>query len=185
MSNKILLGQLASEETRDAIHIAIVAVKATEELNPGDHVGLVSGEATKFLTEEHLGIVDPYLKAPVKRGELFYLLLYPNTVTDMKHVWSHPAFKEQSIVNKNKASLLWIENYANTLGLKYEELMDGADKFIADDEHMYKSGEDDSPGSYGFFESISTDPEFWTHYEIVTGIEVDKKHRVNFFSCSC
>ena len=39
-----------------------------------------------------VGIVDPFLKEPVEPGERFYIFLFPNTVTGLRHVWTHPAF---------------------------------------------------------------------------------------------
>jgi hypothetical protein len=87
------LGQLCADDARrDAIHIAVAPVVANETLNAGDHVGLTErGFGT--LSEPWVGIVDPFLAAPVERGQRFWLFLYPNTITGLRHVWSHPAFK--------------------------------------------------------------------------------------------
>lgn len=86
------LGQLLdSTATRDAIHIAIAPVIAAHSLVPGAHVGLnEKGEA--LYTASPIGIVDPFLAAMVKAGERFYLCLYQQTVTDLRHHWQHPAF---------------------------------------------------------------------------------------------
>ncbi len=86
------LGHLCDDgSARDAVHIAVAPVIATTVLEPGQHVGVVDGVASKLA--EHIGIVDPYLTYPVLPGQRFWLFLYPNTVTSLRHVWTHPAFK--------------------------------------------------------------------------------------------
>ncbi len=85
------LGQLLSgNERRDAVHVAIAPVQAGTELRPGQRIGLLEGKA--YANAETIGIVDPFLVFPVPKGEWFYLWLYPNTVTSLRHVWTHPAF---------------------------------------------------------------------------------------------
>lgn len=73
---------------RDAIHIAVIRCVATTRLFPGQHVD-INGYPT---TGKTVGIVDPYLAAPVYPDSPFWLLLYPRTITGLRHVWSHPDF---------------------------------------------------------------------------------------------
>ncbi len=93
MSKELVpLGQLIEGEAyRDAIHIAIEPLVAPVLLQPGqeiDRFGYPQENGKAVL----VGIVDPYLKHPVLPGQRFYLCLFPNTVTSLRHYWKHPAF---------------------------------------------------------------------------------------------
>lgn len=92
------LGQLCvGNEGRDAVHIAIVPVRAECPIRPASHVWLteIGGARTSALgsrNEATIGVADPYLTETIETGEWFYLFLYPGTVTSLRHVWTHPAF---------------------------------------------------------------------------------------------
>lgn len=91
------LGQLLPphEYRRDAIHIAIAPVTAGHDMKPGTRVGLHPGDSTTQVVWDNaspIGVVDPFLTETVKTGERFWLFLFPNTITGLRHVWSHPAF---------------------------------------------------------------------------------------------
>jgi hypothetical protein len=90
------LGHLITDgdRRRDAIHIAVAPVTAAETLVPGQHVGFVRPGDTETVgeSENPIGIVDPFLQGDVRPGQRFWLFVYPNTVTSLRHVWTHPAF---------------------------------------------------------------------------------------------
>jgi hypothetical protein len=90
------LGSLITDgdRRRDAIHVAVAPVTAAEPLAPGQHVGFVPANQTETVgpADRPVGIVDPFLTTPVEPGQRFWLFLYPNTVTSLRHVWTHPAF---------------------------------------------------------------------------------------------
>lgn len=83
---------LNGTEGRDAIHFALAPVIAGEDLLRGEKVCVESGLAIARNCGS-IGIVDPFLEEPqVPKGSRFWLFLYPGTITNLRHVWSHPAF---------------------------------------------------------------------------------------------
>lgn len=80
---------------RDCVHVALAPVEAGCPIRPGAHVSLTeSGLAVWGAYEdgETIGIADPFLRETIQRGQWFWLFLYQNTITGMRHVWSHKAF---------------------------------------------------------------------------------------------
>ena len=83
---------------RDAIHIAVAPVVAGCLLEPGMHVGLTYVKdkgmvAGNFAGVATIGIVDPFLNEFVQEGQKFWLFVYVNTVQNLRHSWTHPAFQ--------------------------------------------------------------------------------------------
>lgn len=96
MDNRTQLGRLINngERRRDAIHIAVAPVTASCRLTPGEHVGLIEKDNAELVgpCAENIGIVDPFLSADVEAGQRFWLLLYPDSITGLRHVWTHPTY---------------------------------------------------------------------------------------------
>lgn len=89
------LGETPAEDARrDAVHVAVAPVVAGEVLTPGARVALLDNgravPATPLL--KAVGVVDPFLSACPLPGQRFWIFLFPNTVTSLRHVWTHPAF---------------------------------------------------------------------------------------------
>lgn len=85
---------ITAKEMRDAIHLAVEPVVAGQKLLPGEDVGIVYGKAYIVADHLELGIVDPFLKGPVYEGQRFWLIVYPRTISTLRHVWTHPSFKD-------------------------------------------------------------------------------------------
>jgi hypothetical protein len=168
---------------RDAIHLAVEPCIAGELLSPGDDIGLLANNlALKNTPSSHeidmtyLGIVDPFLEQDVKPGEKFWMILYPRTITSLRHVWTHPHFSdaipEKAPKDKQK-SIEWLKEYSRNLGVSYNNMLNLAIHH-SDDEYVY-TGEEE------LHDEIP--PEFWDHIEIITGKKMI--HRPTHFTCSC
>ena len=163
------------DAARDAIHVAVVPMIASIELRPGQRVGVADGKVEP--AAKSVGIVDPYLTRPVAKGELFWLCLMPNTVTGMRHHWSHPAFDSATVtVDEKAASVEWLKEAARTLGVNYETLI--AEWSPLESNDYINNGEHIRDLWYDMHE------EFWKHHRIVTGREVPESDRGGF-TCSC
>lgn len=188
--NDLEIGKIVSEDRgRDAIHIAVAPAVATCSLSPGQHVNVVDGEMAVPSGGGALGIVDPFLKMNVIEGQRFWVFLYPNTITSLRHDWVHPSFPGGSAgasgasgasgvsleVEKSRA---WIEAFANDeLDQTYSRLMEAATLWLEYEEYTYDNTERYKDIKHEKWEI------FWKHYEIVKNVKVSGKDR--FFTCSC
>ena len=164
------LGTLIDQtQKRDAIHLATEPVVAAEKLFPGQDIGLVNGLGTTN-APKLLGIVDPFLKAPVFPGERFWLIVYPRQITTLRHIWEHPDFPEQTAVaaaimpeqqvasTQLSIAIQYITDEAEDINITYSDLMrqaadnEGADEIYTD------------TGRY-----IWPNEVFWEHYSTITG----------------
>lgn len=114
-NEKVVLGTKPTKAIRDAIHVAVITAVCDDfELKPGQHVGYYNGKASAAFPRK-LGIVDPYMQSSICLGELFWLCLYPNTVTGMRHHWEHPAFEDtdtNASTDTKEQAEQWLRRYA-------------------------------------------------------------------------
>jgi hypothetical protein len=171
---------------RDAIHFACVPVIAKEVLKPGQHIGFEEGgyrvTGSPLAPYKLIVIVDPFLPRDVKEGDRFWMILYPNTITGLKHVWSHPDIAQDGR-GVGSPSEKWLRDFANEVDADYHEMMQVAS--------THCEGAKSQWGEYliegGKWEGQNTPDEFWEHYQNVTGKKTrDSKYGMpGIFSCSC
>lgn len=173
------VGQLIDESAqRDAIHIAVAPVIAYERLEPGEHVGFCDGSTKEVCSSgEPIGIVDPFLRKTVNAGQRFWLFLYPQTITSLRHNWTHPAFATETQTDPQmNASEAWLRAFAEDSGLGYAAMLDAARQWIEYEDYLNLGP---------LLEGKYVPDEFWPHYEKATGRSVAEGKRQNFFTCSC
>ena len=179
MSHEIKLGKApVPGEGRDAVHVAIIPAVAGEDLKPGARVGRRLGGDRFFEKVPRIdGIVDPFLSGPVNQGYMFWLCLFPGTVTGMRHCWSHPHFKEESLAADapSAESVEWLRANEQEYGYDTSGLLQG---IVSGEGYCF--GDDNGP--YDFARTR----EFWEHVEGATGRRFYESDRENIpFRCAC
>lgn len=72
--------------TKDAFHVPCVCVYCRQELNPGDYVRFISPtEVVHSLIPE--AIVSPFLKESIKPYKTVWVMLHPDTITGLTHLF--------------------------------------------------------------------------------------------------
>ena len=186
MSGDIGLGRLIEEPRgRDAVHIAVVPITAGEDLLPNDRIYVDGGYgySVEGTAQDVHGIVDPFLSGRIKRGDTFYMCMFPGSITSLRHEWTHPALdslpEETDSIYTRKAKIEskdWIMDF-----LHKQTWYDDREKDI-EAEYSDLIDEWTSDGAYTFNDSGVDTSLLEAHLEVVT----DHKKGENFyFSCSC
>ena len=191
------LGEFAHiDAQRDAIHIAVVPMIAAGELEPGSHVRILDGtedtvtSAYDYESEKlvgAIGVVDPFLEyrygcgRGIQHGDRVWVLLYPNTITSLRHTWTHPAFERAKVLaGTTSESEKWLMSFADRWHMDYSSMIKYARR--GNGEIIIARGTDlHRPSDLGTDEHL-----FWYHLEKVTGENFDSMHRASvIWSCSC
>lgn len=123
MINKVNLLHHTPEQAgiKDAIHVAIVSVRAAHMIKPGQRCGLNEyNEAVT--TSKGSGVANPFLKKNIQRGELFFLLLDMQEVPNVQHTWEHPKIKK-FIPSREIELNSTIKDIADRLKVSYADIM--------------------------------------------------------------
>lgn len=94
----------AGEVHRDAVHVAVMPVIAGDKLQPGDRVRLDRDNEVyeADAVDDIVGIVDPFLAHSVRKGQRLWLFLLPNSVTSLRHVWTHPKIPDEGATTEDE-----------------------------------------------------------------------------------
>lgn len=182
MKNEPTIGKLIEgDEKRDAIHVAISPARAAVKLQPGQDVGLVGDSFGP--SDKNLGIVDPFFRGWILPGDIFWMFLYPGTITSLRHEWTHP-----ELDNTTNNSEVWLRAFvASSDCPDYETLLAAiSGKTIKSVNPIYGSPYE-IDGEYLHFNGRDAHGEipveFWDHVENVTGQKCPE--RPSSFSCRC
>lgn len=131
-----LLGKTPDEAgTKDAVHVAIVSVRAGEYIARGQRFKM--NEFNEAVSDSNgFAVVDPFRKSDVTRGDVFWGLLDQREVPNVRHVWDHPEIKEFTPTRetqKNKS----LQDCADKLKMTYEDLMSAVKTMVDGSTPLY------------------------------------------------
>lgn len=202
------------QSTRDAVHIAVVAVRAAERLLPGERVMLDPDDNQQVMslrgpTAKPVGIIDPYLPpdSSVHAGGYCWLFLMPKAITGLRHEWTHPLFPDlpgsAPLVAPPSAETNGMGGgviEARTLrrdrtmpahaSAAEHRLADFAAEIGLSFKRLVEAAteyldHDEYVSDGGRFKGTYPYDGFWDDYEEHTGRTVPEDKRGSFFSCSC
>lgn len=150
---------------KDAVHVAIVAVRAGHALNPGDRIGLNSfNEAVR--DNKGPGVVDTALKTRVMVGDVFWMLLDQEEVPNVAHHWEHPTVKfepptREVVLNQ------YLARHAARMRVTYKQLMEAC-------AHVMKHGQAAPYPGDGMPDDVNDDLYgVWSEWADETGTEFE------------
>ena len=172
---------------RDAVHVAVIAVRAGTVITGGAHLALREVEPGEYLAiygDDPIGVADPFIKELIKPGERFWFFLYPRTITALAHHWQHPSFpgaKPGEVYRPpadKVASEAWLREWCKKSDCpSYEEVIG---LIIAQEDEPWD-------GNYILIrdrDAHAIIPDvFWDHVEVVLGRKI--KNRAAHFTCTC
>jgi hypothetical protein len=179
--DKLNIGQIITitPQFRDAIHIAVAPVIAKYDLHAGQHVGFYKDSKEEVCpSEKPIGIVDPFLKVRVKKGDRFWLFLFPYTITSLRHNWTHPNFETDFPPTGEGHAIAWVTRFADKIGYTYDSLMRAAERYEESGDYTY-----DNNMGYQYADGGDWSI-FWEHYQTITGRVVELEDK-EFFTCAC
>lgn len=182
----------SSLNIRDAVHVAMIAVKygSGDLANPGDKIKILQGKAYLIEdreTTDYDGIVDPFLNEPITYGQTFWLCLRPGSITSLVHHWQHPKFPATIVTPQSTASTSdietsrrWIAEYAQ-IHCSYYSADEAYKNFMChiEEGEIYYCGTDcHNSGDVKDFD------ELCKHLSVVLGRPIDQSY-FQSFSCTC
>jgi hypothetical protein len=129
INKKNVLGQHPYElGTKDAVHVAIVAVRAACPIAPGQRCGL-NNDQEAIPDGDGPGIADPFRAKTIMTGDSFWLVLNQDAVPNVQHVWDHPTIDFSAPTKPARRDPV-IQMWADKFQITYESIMERAQECV-------------------------------------------------------
>lgn len=118
-----------TESKRDATHVALEPARARSELRPGCRVSICAITGWAYPDPHGIGAVSPFLESPVPPGGLFWMMIKPNTVTNLRHTFDCASIPPEGCdlgPSDWKMCVVKLMNFADILGVAGEKFLEAA-----------------------------------------------------------
>lgn len=171
INKKNLLGKAPqSLGDKDAIHVAIVAVRAGRLIKPGERCGM-NEHREAVPDDKGIGVADPFRKENILTGQPFWLLINQDAVPNVRHVWDHPSV-DFSPPTREIPRNREIQAAAAHWGVTYEQIMDACAFVVAKDKPAPYPG-DKTADELGELAESFEDYDLWSEWSDETGHEFE------------
>lgn len=116
---------------KDAVHCAIVSVRAGATIQPGQRCKI--NEFGEAIPGNGPGFANVFMTNQVLTGEFLWLMMHPNEVESVLHTWEH---KDDFIPKRDIAYNNTLLEYAEAYGVTYQQLMDALTYKVHKDKEM-------------------------------------------------
>ncbi len=133
INKKNMLGKSPEElGAKDAIHVAIVSVRAARPIKPGQWCGLNKEREAIPDDKKGCGVADPFRTEIILTGQYFWLMMDQSEIPNVQHHWEHPKLDFSPPTNEVNLSAGLLD-IANRLGVSYIQFMDACAYFVKND----------------------------------------------------
>lgn len=171
---------------RDATHVAVIGCKLASSMLRGALVvvekidGVWTARAPKD-KEKTTGIIDPFFWGKPKSGSEVWVILHPNSVIGLRHVYVHPELDKNSSYEEEELSKVELAKailgkWCDDHNIEMDDLLAHARDYVDYNEYWSEGAR---------FEGMWFEDKLWEHIETIWGKKVPESDRGSFFSCSC
>lgn len=136
INKKNFLGSAPVElGVKDALHVAIVSMRAATSLQSGQRVKVNEfGEVVGIDGKRGgIGVVDPFRKEEhISRGEYVWICMLPDQVGTVMHTWDHETL-DLDVPTREAKKNEYLQRCADDFGVSYKELLDACSRRVYDD----------------------------------------------------
>lgn len=171
INKKNLLGKTPEAlGIKDAIHTAIVSVRAASPIKPGEKCGL-NDKREAIPQVKGPGVADPFRKKIIVTGEAFWMILAQDEIPNVQHVWEHPDIDFSPPSNEVELNES-LKSIADTLGVTYSQLMHACANMLENGEPIQYPGSLEEEDLDCAMDEIS-DYDLWYEYGNEVGYEFE------------
>lgn len=166
INKKNVLGKTPSEiGIKDAIHTAIVSVRAGSLIRPGDKCKINQYNEAVACNSNSIGVADPWHNGNIIAGNIFWLIINQDEIPNVRHVWDHPSVSFEQPTREVQYNYT-LKHLSDQLEIEYNQLLKDMEVVAKTDTPIKYTGNKTEEE----LETIQEDSwDYWSEFADVTG----------------